>query len=260
SWRLVSGSPDSTKCTWDARTGQLVGQSTKEHMHGAKSVTYSPDGACIVSGSIDSTICITDAHTRRPLGLPLGGHTDAVYSVAYSPDGAYIVSGSWDKTIRVWNAHTHYPVGQPLTGHTSEVNSVAFSPDGVYIVSGSDDTTVRVWSMKLVLPMDDVSQLDDGQSKVVHTQSATSKPRILCNLSCQIDCPHMDWTLNYDGWIVFNEDKLIWVPPDLWKVLVPPRNTALMTRRGFLHLDLGRNKLGKHWRENFQPCRLSSSD
>ncbi|KAG8790906.1 hypothetical protein FRC12_010701 [Ceratobasidium sp. 428] len=250
---IVSGSDDQTVRIWDAHSRQPVGQPLVGHTWSVTSVAYSPDGAHIVSGSLDRIIRIWDAHTRQPVGRPLRGHTRYVQSVAYSPNNAYIVSGSLDNTLRIWDAHTRQPARQPLQGHAGNIQSVAYSPDGAEIVSGSNDTTIRVWSLKLALPMDGVSKIVDGQSRLVQSLSAISEPRILCNLGCQTDCSHMDWTLNDDGWVVFNGNKLIWVPPDFQEVLLRPQNTALMSMRGFLQLDLDRNKLGEHWRRYFQP-------
>ncbi|KAG8794111.1 hypothetical protein FRC12_000459 [Ceratobasidium sp. 428] len=250
---IVSGCGDSTIRIWDAHTRRPVGQPLEGHTGVIDSVAYSPDGAYIASGSWDKTIRIWDAHTRQPVRQPLEGHTDFVSSVAYSPDGAYIVSGSWDKTIRIWDAHTSQPVGQPLRGHTHKVISVAYSPAGIYIVSGSYDDTIRVWDMNLALLMNDASEIDNSQPHLAHSLRAISEPRILCNLGCHINCPHMAWTLNHDGWIIFNGNRLIWIPDDLRVTLLRPQNTALMSTAGFLQLDLNRNKLGEHWHKNFQP-------
>ncbi|KAG8721534.1 hypothetical protein FRC09_007737 [Ceratobasidium sp. 395] len=258
---IISGSLDNTIRVWDARTRQSVGHPLVGHTRYVKSVAYSSDGAYIVSGSHDNTIRIWDARTGQPVGQPLEGHTLIVNCVAYSPDDAYIVSGSWDRTIRIWDAHTGQPVGQPLRGHAGFVNSVAYSLDGASILSGSDDKTIRVWDVRTALKLtDNVPEIDNGHSSLVHSLSANSETRVVCNLGCQIDCPHMAWTLNDDGWIVYNDDKLIWVPPDLREILVPPQNTALTSTRGFLQLDLDRGRLGEHWRECFQPGRLSNYD
>ncbi|KAG8716493.1 POC1 centriolar protein A [Ceratobasidium sp. 395] len=256
--RILSGSEDGG--VWDTRTGQPVGQPIERHTNFVKSVAYTPDGAYIVSLS-DNNIRFWYANTRRPVEQPLAGRTSLVQSAAYSPDGAYYVSGFDDNTIRIWSTSIHKPVGQPLKGHTSEVRCLAYSPDGTCFVSGSHDTTLRVWDMNLVASLkDNVSEIDDGRSQLVHSLPVTSEPRMLCHLGCQIYCPHMAWTLNDSGWIVFNGNKLIWVPPGLRKTVLCPQNTALMFTHGFLHLDLNRNKLGEHWHEYFQPGGLSNRD
>ncbi|KAG8774773.1 hypothetical protein FRC12_001833 [Ceratobasidium sp. 428] len=254
---IVSGSRGKTIRIWGLRSCQQVGQPLEGHTGSVDSVAYSPDGAYIASGSTDKTIRIWDAQTHQQVGQPLEGHTDYVHSVVYSPDGAYIASGSQDSTIRIWDAHTYQQVGQPLRGHTSSVLSVAYAPDGAYITSGSSDQSVRIWDTQSVTPTSVIREPHDNsqvpQAPGVALETSLIPRRVLCNLGCVIDCPHMTWTLNEDGWIVSNNHKLIWVPVDLRVTLVHPHNTAVVHRRGFLHLDLNSNKLGDRWYESFQP-------
>ncbi|KAG8730321.1 hypothetical protein FRC12_020339 [Ceratobasidium sp. 428] len=266
---IVSGSWDWTICIWDAYLGQPAGQRLRGHKGAVTSVAYSSDGALIVSGSDDGTIRIWDAYTGQPAGQPLGGGDGSVETVAYSPDGAYIAAGHYNGIIWIWDAYTGQPACELLRGSTGGVNSVAYSPDGAYIVSGSDERAIRIWSMKLALSTNDISAIDNSQPQLMESLPTTSEPRTLCNLGCRINCPHIVWTLEefepFGGsWIVFNgngdDDKLIWVPPDLRGVLLAPQNTALMSTRGFLQLDLDPNMLGEHWHEYFQPRRLSNYD
>ncbi|KAG8773431.1 hypothetical protein FRC12_002552, partial [Ceratobasidium sp. 428] len=137
--------------------------------------------------------------------------------------------------------------------------SVAYSPDGAYITSGSDDETVRIWDTHLVIPTGLAQDPQDDSHRACYSRVAPGvnslQQRMLCNLGCLIECVHMAWTLNEDGWIVYNDHKLIWVPADLRFTLVHPYNTAVIHRRGFLQLDLDCNKLGDRWYEHFRPGR-----
>ncbi|KAG8790168.1 hypothetical protein FRC12_012598 [Ceratobasidium sp. 428] len=255
---VISGSGDSTIRIWDAYTGQPVGQPLKGHTDCVICVAYSPDGAYVVSGSSDRTIRIWNSHTGQPAGQPLEGHTNRVYSVAYSPDGAYIVSGSDDKTIRVWNAHTGQPVGQLLEEHNDSVQSVVPSSDGASIAPSPSFDTVRICGaqpsvLQSLLREPHHTEPQPAYSLNMASKAQPTKQRALCNLGCRIDCSHMLWRLNEDGWIVFGQNKLIWVPHDLRETLVHPESTALVSKRGFLQLDLDRNRLGEHWHEYFQP-------
>ncbi|KAG8783535.1 hypothetical protein FRC12_019623 [Ceratobasidium sp. 428] len=255
---IVSGSADNTIRIWDAQTGHPVGKPLKGHTMAVRCVAYSPDGAFIASGSWDAAVRIWDAQTGQPAGRLLKGHTNAVLSVAYSPDGAYIVSGSADNTIRIWDAFTHQQVGQPLEGHTDYVASVAYSPAGTYIASVSDDQTIRIWDLQSIIPTSPVRKSHNHTSQTTPPLRApsgdTSTGRhVLCNLGCRIGCPHMAWTLTEDGWIVYNGDMLIWVPPDLRPTLVRPQNTAVIYRRCFLQLDIDPEIFGDRWSENFRP-------
>ncbi|KAG8724875.1 hypothetical protein FRC09_012786 [Ceratobasidium sp. 395] len=141
---IASGTEKGYIYIWDARSWQMVRQSSQNHAGGVSSVAYSPDGSRIISGSYDTTIRIWDANTGDMLGQPLEGHTGTVRSVAYSPGGERIISGSYDATVRIWDAYTGQMVGRPLEGHTDFVISVACSSNG-HVTSGSSDMTLRSW-------------------------------------------------------------------------------------------------------------------
>ncbi|KAG9076015.1 POC1 centriolar protein A, partial [Ceratobasidium sp. 370] len=262
---IVSGSDDKTIRIWDTRTGQSVGQPLQGHTGWANPVAYSPDGAYIVSGSYDNTIRIWDAGTGQGVGQPLQGHTDWVSSVAYSPDGAYIVSGSYDKTIRIWDACTGQSVGQPLQGHTYLVYSVAYSPDGAYIVSGSSDSIIRVWDMQSAAMMNDMPESGNHSAQsIIPPNSIPSTQHAdphICNPGCRINGYHTVWALDSDGWVTIQKSKLlVWIPPDLRDILLLPRNTAMISTRGFLQLDFDYRRIGDHWRTHFQPEKSSRTE
>ncbi len=161
--RIVSGSLDAVARSWDAATGQPIGDlrpeatgqpvGGDERPYGAHdtvdTVAISPDGRRLVTGHRDGTVRLWDVDTGQQVGDPLTAPGVSIAdSVAFSPDGKRIVAGCSDSdgvSVRVWDAETGRPVGQPMTGHTKWVQSVAFSPDGKRVVSGSGDRTVRLW-------------------------------------------------------------------------------------------------------------------
>lgn len=142
---IVSGWSNHTVRTWDAKTGQSVGEYLQSHDGSVKCVACSPDGMHIVSGSDNCKIDIWDTKMRRSIGKCLEEHHGSVNCVAFSPDGMHFVSGSDDCSIRIWDTETGKPLDKPLYGHNDSINSVEFSPDGKYIVSGSRDCTIRIW-------------------------------------------------------------------------------------------------------------------
>ncbi|KAG8784663.1 hypothetical protein FRC12_018420 [Ceratobasidium sp. 428] len=144
---IASGSVNGFIHIRDARSGQMLRWSSRNHAGAVQSIAYSPDGARIVSGSYDKTVRIWDAYTGDMLGQPFEEHMSVVMSVAYSPDGERIISGSWDKTVRIWDAYTGQMVGQPLEGHTGPIFSVAYSSNG-HITSGGEDGTLRNWDVQ----------------------------------------------------------------------------------------------------------------
>jgi WD40 repeat protein len=155
--RIVSGGEDSILRTWDARTGQQIGESLQGHGDVTASIAFSPDGSRIVSSGGDEeateTLLLWNVKTRKHIGEPLQKQKSGGWKVAFSPDSTRIVSGDQDGTLRLWDGKTGRQIGDPLPGHKQVVSSVAFSPDGSRIVSGSGDRTLRLWDAKTGRPV-----------------------------------------------------------------------------------------------------------
>jgi WD40 repeat protein len=147
--------------------------------------------------------------------LMLDGHTSTVWSVAFSSDGTRIVSASSDRSVRIWDASTGAELKR-LNGHTDFVCSVAFSSDGTRIVSGSKDKSVRVWALE-----------DDGRH----------------------------WIVTSQNWIVSpgNQDRLMWVPPEIGDVLHHPHCILVLSCNGSATVDFSRSKIGTEWAGYYTP-------
>ncbi|CUA72610.1 putative WD repeat-containing protein alr3466 [Nostoc sp, PCC 7120] [Rhizoctonia solani] len=234
---FASASEDGALMVWNANTREKLFEPLKAHSWGIFSVAFSPDGTQIASGSQDLTIRLWSSHTGLQLGEPFKGHTDTVRAVAFSPSGSQFVSGSQDRTVRVWDVTN----GQPLAvfkGHTDDVLSVAFSPDGTQILSGSADTTIRLWNAprKGVLP--------PGHEAILDQPASITKEH-----------PNTDWDMGVDGWVRSIDSRLLlWVPPDLRRVLLRQQNTGLISRQGSIELDFSESKIGDKWVMCYEPC------
>ncbi len=113
--------------------------------HGAFTVAWSPDSACIATAGINRAVEIRSAATGKVL-LTYTRHTQAIFSIAWSPDGKYIASGGSDTSVQVWEAQT----GQLVTlygRHRSSIIDLAWSPDSTRILSSSQDGHVQVWAI-----------------------------------------------------------------------------------------------------------------
>ncbi|KAL5633842.1 hypothetical protein ACGC1H_005881 [Rhizoctonia solani] len=118
--------------------------------------------------------------------------------------------------VHIWDAQTGDSIFGPLKGHTNGVISVAYSPDGTYVASASADKSIRIW---------DVS---------THLDSS----------------PLNKWELDKDRWVVDERSaRLIWVPVDLRGSLMWPRNTALLSRDGYVRLSFDGAMIGEDWAE-----------
>ncbi|CAE7145177.1 unnamed protein product [Rhizoctonia solani] len=213
---LITGWEDGTVRAWNAQNGQLISCIAPQGVLHADAVAFSSDQSHNVISQVDPPAMYQrKTQTGEHVLGPFEGHTGRINSVQFSRDGTRIVSGSWDKTVHIWDAQTGASIFGPLKGHTKFVKCVAYSPDGAYAASGSQERTIRIWDARV---------RSDGHSNKV------------------------DWVLNEDGWVVDAESRrLIWVPPDLRKSLMWPRNTALISRDGYVRLNFDGALVGEYW-------------
>ncbi|KAG8761796.1 F-box/WD repeat-containing protein 9, partial [Ceratobasidium sp. 423] len=235
---FISGSDDGELIIWDASSGERLLDTFAGHTDRIYSITFSPDGTQFATGSMDTTIRIWNTHNGSAVGDPLLGHTDSALCVAFSPNGTYLASGSFDESIRVWDVASGQSIAT-FKGHTDQVRSIAFSPDGTRIVSGSSDMTIRLWSA----PAPKCPSPHDGSDDF---------PRDPVNMTAANSAP--SWMMDEDGWVYDHERHLlIWVPPDLHRVLLVPQNPTLISSRGCIELDFTEARIGDRWEMCYQP-------
>ncbi|CAE6411321.1 unnamed protein product [Rhizoctonia solani] len=268
--RIVSGSQDGTICVWDPITSQLVLGPLGGHARAVHLVRYSPVGSRFLSCSYDETlrqwdaqtgdclevnnpivdtcthhgyfgwqilisaaVCLWSSKTGEQILGPMEGKWECL-SIQFSTDGTTLLTGWDDGAVRIWDvqsgqlvssirsqeafllhiwdAQTGDSVFGPLKGHIKRVTAIAYSPDGTYIASASEDVSIRVWDVS--------TQLESA--------------------------PLIEWVLNNDGWVVDEQSqRLIWVPVDLRNSLLLPRNTALVSRDGYVRLKLNGALIGE---------------
>jgi len=223
------------------------------HTNSVTSVAFSLDDNRIVSGSDDKSVRVWDANTGEQL-RELQGHIDWVNSVAFSPDGNRIVSGSDDKSLRVWDANTGEQLRE-LQGHTDWVRSVALSTDGNRIVSGSDDKSVRVWDAKTSEQLKELQGYTDWVTSVAFSSdgnrivsSNDKSVRVSANPNL-----YASWVVNEDGWVLYETERLVWLPSTICNVLLRPHNTLIISRSGYATISFEECKLGTFWRECYTP-------
>ena len=149
--RIVTASEDRLARIWDATTGKMLVELSRDNPHGdyVYTAAFSPDGKRVVTASKDGTARVWDAGTGKVL-FKLSEHTGPVRTAAFSPNNTRIVTASEDKTAWVWDATT----GEKLlklgngSSHNDLIYGAAFSADSNCIVTASKDKTARVWDSK----------------------------------------------------------------------------------------------------------------
>jgi WD40 repeat protein len=146
----VAWSPDGTVLTtavhgevkvWDATTGRLIERQELDHIGGAQSLLWSPDGTRIAINSDGSQSGVYDATTGDLMLDELGDR-----ALAWSPDGSrLVVGGAWG-----WSAVIDATAGdEELTlpfcpGPYSWVAAAAWSPDDTRIAT-TCQASVTIW-------------------------------------------------------------------------------------------------------------------
>ncbi|CAE6484512.1 unnamed protein product [Rhizoctonia solani] len=215
---LLTGWGDGAIRIWDMQSGQLVSSIPSQDDLSLVVSAFSPDGSRNVVAELtyrDNTIMyqrITQTGERIPWSFK--GDTSRISKIQFSHDGSHIVSGSGDNVVHMWDAQTGDSVFGPLKGHIDGVTSVAYSPDGTYIASASEDKTIRIWDVCM-------------------------KPN---------SSPLIELVPEEDGWVVDKQSRrLMWVPVGLRRSLLSPRNTALMSRDGYIRLSFDGALIGEAW-------------
>ncbi|CAE6541303.1 unnamed protein product, partial [Rhizoctonia solani] len=263
---FASGSRDETIRVWDSESGSMLLGPLQGHTDFITCVRYSPTGTCIASSSYNGDIRVWDAQTGALTVEIRPEDVSFTISFDFSPDGRYIMSGRrnelliWDsrtgesmsgvvlgqdnsyygefvrwspnghticttqgETVHVQAFKSIERVPVSLEGHTNYVSSMSFLPGSASIVSGSHDRAIRIWD------------ISDQSSASWSTSSV-----------------YADWKLREDGWVIdpgSSSQLLIWVPHDLHASLMRPRNTLLISKKGFVKLNFDEAYIGSRWAE-----------
>lgn len=147
---LVAASKDGRAQLWDASRGNLLA-AWEAHQKGAKSASFSPDGAVLASSGGDAMVRLWDVqallekpHEKpTPLAEMIGG-AYVIPDVSFSPDGSLVASVDIHD-IRLRDPATQRLV-RTLRGSTS-IFRIAFSPDGSQLAAAEMGNTVSLWDV-----------------------------------------------------------------------------------------------------------------
>jgi WD40 repeat protein len=189
-------------------------------------VAVSHDSARLALASYDKTVKLWDASSSECL-QSLKGHSGSVWSVAFSHDSAQLASASRDMTIKLWDASSGKCL-KMLEGHTRLVLSVAFSHDSARLASVSYDNTVKLWDLSSgrclqTLDTDILRNISlDSTISFNSTGLCLYSPIGTLNISVSagsnmlltIPEPRFQGIGLESGWIMYNSEKLVWIPPE----------------------------------------------
>ncbi|EUC54453.1 vegetative incompatibility protein HET-E-1, putative, partial [Rhizoctonia solani AG-3 Rhs1AP] len=284
--RFLSCSEDNTLRQWDAQTGDgLVVKNPIVDKTSFISAAYSPDGNHIATISYDAIVCVWSSKTgEQILGLMQG--EEEGLSIQFSTDGATLLTSWSDGAVRIWDMQSGQLVSSipsqvglslvasafspdglrnviaepiynnssatmyqritqtgeripwPFKGDISRISGIQFSHNGSRIVHGSFDRTVHIWDAQTGDPVfGPLKGHIDGVTAVAYSPDGTyiasaSKDKAIriWDVRMQPDSsPFIEWVLKGDG-------SLMW-----------PRNTAMMTRDGYVRLRFGGALIGEAW-------------
>ncbi|NEN87793.1 MAG: WD40 repeat domain-containing protein [Okeania sp. SIO3H1] len=145
--KLFTASAYQSIKVWDAHTGKLFYELSKEHSEQISGFVVSPDGSKLISSSRDQTVKIWQLETNGARVMrTLSEHQGLVYTLAVTPNWDTLATGGTDKKILIWelpiNNDKFLTLKHP---NPSFIKALAFSSDGKMLVSGGDDQTICVW-------------------------------------------------------------------------------------------------------------------
>jgi WD40 repeat protein len=147
---LAVAAKDSQVQLWDASLGERL-IAWDAHQKGAKSVSFSSDGARLASTGGDAMVRLWDvpallekpSEEPVPLAEMIGG-AYAIPDVSFSPNGSLVASVDIHD-IRLRDPSTQRLV-RTLRGDTS-IFRIAFSPDGLHLAAAEMGNTLSLWDV-----------------------------------------------------------------------------------------------------------------
>lgn len=133
---------------WDADTGKLKVDLTKEISGGMSAVSYSPDGKwlAVCRGNLEQEgptgkVTLLDPTTGKKVRELTPGHSRGANDLAFHPDGKHIFSAGRDQLVKVWQLEDGKLIRD--LGKFAErgywITAISISPDGRLLAAADDN-------------------------------------------------------------------------------------------------------------------------
>jgi WD40 repeat protein len=148
---VAAGCDDGTIRTWDATTGEQLGELAAHADRVTSTACATIDGArTLASGGLDRVVGVWDPRTGEKQ-LTLTGPAGSILDVAlgHVEGHAIVAAASSDESVWIWNAQSG-AVMQRMERHAGAALCVCFGivEDVPIIASGSADLTIRIWDCR----------------------------------------------------------------------------------------------------------------
>jgi len=145
STRVLTASNANVLRLWDAKTGQLLGE-TEAGSGGNLALVANADESLYLASGLDSAVRIFKLSSGR-CERTLWGHTHGKpISVLWSSDSQLAFTGSADGRIRLWDVESGKCTRTLYEGEKA-VCSLAYDRTRNHLVSGSEDHLIRLWDI-----------------------------------------------------------------------------------------------------------------
>jgi WD40 repeat protein len=143
---------------WDAETGKMKMDLTKEITGGMTATAYSPDGKwlAVCRGNIEiegptGKITLFDPSNGKKIRELTPPHTRGANDIAFHPDGKHLFSAGRDQLIKIWQLEDGKLVRDlgKFVDRGYWITSISISPDG-RLLAAADDNERKVVIYSLV--------------------------------------------------------------------------------------------------------------
>ena len=144
---------------WDADTGTMKMDLTKEITGGMTAVAYSPDGKWLAMcrGNIElegptGKVTLFHPSTGKKVRELTPGHSRGATDLAFHPDGKHLFSAGRDQLVKVWRLEDGKLVREfgKFVDRGYWITSISISPDGRLLAAADDnERKIVIYSLKV---------------------------------------------------------------------------------------------------------------